>query len=606
MGGKNARARARRKDLRYPESGPVFALTIAALLAAAPTPAPPSFHLRSGDRVVFFGDSITDQRLYTSFVETFVLTRFPHLDVRFVHSGWGGDRVTGGLGGRVDVRLQRDVIAHRPTVVTVMLGMNDGRYRPFEQPIYDRFVDGYDRLIRSLRSELPQARLTVIQPSPYDDVTRPPFEGGSYNQVLVRFGAFIRKVAEREHLTLADFNGDLVTVLQKLNGDDPKVALKVLPDRVHPTEAGHLVMTQSLLKAWGAPALVTSVEMEGARGNLVAATNTQVSDISRVEGVLRWSQLDRALPMPIDLADPVIQMTTAASGFVARLDQQPLKVSGLGAGFYALRIDDQQVGVFRAADLARGINLAVLPTPMLRQASDVHDLTLKHNDLHFTRWRLVQTRLEKDGAAQTGGALDALDKLEQEIIDRQHVTARPRLRRYELAPVSPVAANIPVGFTPVFGTGELRQVLLDGNRRKNLEVFLEIDGESETAAALVLRMTDRWRGYRVSLDGREGGTFGRIDPPGGKDTKAAANPFTWPEHWKKADWNAVRVRMQGDRAKVTIWLNGWKVIEWTDSAGPPPEDDNDGWGLTAIELPGERMPHFRNVSVKQLPHTGDE
>jgi hypothetical protein len=52
--------------------------------------------------VVFYGDSITDQRLYTSFVETFVLTRFPHLDVRFVHSGWGGDRVTGGLGGRVD------------------------------------------------------------------------------------------------------------------------------------------------------------------------------------------------------------------------------------------------------------------------------------------------------------------------------------------------------------------------------------------------------------------------------------------------------------------------------------------------------------------------
>jgi hypothetical protein len=75
----------------------------------------------------------------------------------------------------------------------------------------------------------------------------------------------------------------------------------VIPDRVHPTDAGHLVMTQSLLKAWGRPALVTSVELEGTRGNLVAATNTQVSDISRVEGLLRWSQLDRALPMPIDL-----------------------------------------------------------------------------------------------------------------------------------------------------------------------------------------------------------------------------------------------------------------------------------------------------------------
>jgi lysophospholipase L1-like esterase len=586
----------------------VFALTFAALMAAAPAPAPaaPSFYLRSGDRVVFYGDSITDQRLYTSFVETFVLTRFPHLDVRFVHSGWGGDRVTGGQGGRVDVRLQRDVIAHRPTVVTVMLGMNDGRYRPFEQPIYDRFVDGYDKLIRSLRTELPQARLTVIQPSPYDDVTRPPFEGGSYNQVLLRFGAFIKKVADREHLTFADFNGDLVRVLQKLNTEDPKVALKVIPDRVHPTDAGHLVMTQSLLKAWGAPALVTSVELDGARGQLVSASNTQVADVTRAEGTLRWTQLDRALPMPIDLTDPVIQMAAAASGFVARLDHQPLRVSGLGAGPYALRIDDQQVGVFRGGDLVRGINLATLPTPMLKQANDVHDLTLKHNDIHFTRWRLVQTRLERDGAQQTGGALDALDKLEQEIIDRQHVTARPRLRRFELVPVSAVAANVPEGFTPIFGTGELRQVLLDGNRRKNLEVYLELDGESEGAASLILRMTDRGRGYRISLDGREGGAFGRVDPPGGKDARAKPPAPIWPEHWKKNDWNAVRIRIQGDRAKVGIWLNGVKVSEWSDSGGLPPEDDNDGWGLAAIELPAEKPPRLRNVAVKQLSHTSDE
>ena len=35
------------------------------------------FYLRENDRVVFYGDSITDQRLYTTFTETFVVTRFP-------------------------------------------------------------------------------------------------------------------------------------------------------------------------------------------------------------------------------------------------------------------------------------------------------------------------------------------------------------------------------------------------------------------------------------------------------------------------------------------------------------------------------------------------
>src|ERR1700730_8299365 len=89
------------------------------------------FYLKSGDRVVFYGDSITDQRLYTTFTETFVLTRFPSLEVAFTHSGWGGDRVTGGGGGPVDLRLQRDIFPYNPTVVTIMLGMNDGSYRPF-------------------------------------------------------------------------------------------------------------------------------------------------------------------------------------------------------------------------------------------------------------------------------------------------------------------------------------------------------------------------------------------------------------------------------------------------------------------------------------------
>jgi hypothetical protein len=67
-------------------------------VVAAP---PANFYLHDGDRVVFYGDSITDQRLYTTFVETYVITRFPQLKVSFVHSGVGGDRVTGGGAGPV-------------------------------------------------------------------------------------------------------------------------------------------------------------------------------------------------------------------------------------------------------------------------------------------------------------------------------------------------------------------------------------------------------------------------------------------------------------------------------------------------------------------------
>ena len=113
---------------RLPSRGTRFALVFPLLLAAcaAALPAQEGFYIHDKDTVVFYGDSITEQRLYTTFVETFVVTRYPQLKVRFVNSGWGREIVAGGDGGPVDPRLARDVMAHQATVMTVMLGMNDG------------------------------------------------------------------------------------------------------------------------------------------------------------------------------------------------------------------------------------------------------------------------------------------------------------------------------------------------------------------------------------------------------------------------------------------------------------------------------------------------
>src|SRR5580698_1028544 len=105
------------------------------------------FYLHDGDTVVFYGDSITNQRMYTVYAEAYVLTRFPQLHVRFIHSGFAGDRVSGGAGGTIDQRLEHDVFAYHPTVVTVMLGMNDGEYEAFDPAIFDRYTSGYRHLI---------------------------------------------------------------------------------------------------------------------------------------------------------------------------------------------------------------------------------------------------------------------------------------------------------------------------------------------------------------------------------------------------------------------------------------------------------------------------
>ncbi len=385
---------------------------------------PQPFALKDGDSVVFYGDSITDQRLYTTFAETYTVTRFPALRVRFVHSGWGGDRVSGGGGGSVDTRLRRDVLAYNPTVITVMLGMNDGGYRPFDDQIFRVYSAGYEHIVRSLKGALPSARITVIEPSPYDDVTRAPaFEGG-YNAVLVRYGRYLRDLAVRERLDVADLNSPVVAMLEKAKARDAKTAERLIPDRVHPGSAGHLIMAEALLKSWKAPAIVSAVEIED--GAVKRSENTTVSGL---DGLV-WTQLDRALPMPVDPKDPVIALAVASSDFTEALNQQTLRVRGL-AGDYTLKIDSEAVGDFSAAQLADGINLAVMMTPMTRQAADVHALVLKHNNVHFFRWRPLQTVLEGDGF-NTGPAEAALDALEDQIVAAKRMAAQPRPRRYEL------------------------------------------------------------------------------------------------------------------------------------------------------------------------------
>jgi lysophospholipase L1-like esterase len=391
------------------------------------------FALRDGDRVVFYGDSITDQRLYTTFVETYVVTRFPGMKVSFFHSGWGGDRVTGGGGGPIDHRLARDVFAYKPTVVSVMLGMNDASYQPFKQSIFDVYANGYQHLVQSLKTHLKGVRITLIVPSPFDDVTRnPTFEGG-YNQVLLRYGDFVRSLAEKEGATIADLNTSVVAALKKAVEIDPTHAQELIRDRVHPGPAGQLLMAEALLKAWNAPALVSSVEIDAAAGKVARQKNAKVDDLKAGDAV-SWTQLDACLPMPVNLKDPIVALAAKASKVEQALNQQTLKVTGLKASRYQLAIDGTDMAELTKDQLAAGLNLAELPTPMFRQAMAVHRLTLHHNDLHFTRWRALQVPLEKREDPVVAKAMRGLDSVEANLVADQREEARPAPHHFELTP----------------------------------------------------------------------------------------------------------------------------------------------------------------------------
>jgi lysophospholipase L1-like esterase len=405
----------------------LLATLLSPLVAADP------FGLHDGDRVVFYGDSITDQRRYTSFVETYVVTRFPKLDVRFTHSGWGGDRVTGGGGGPIDVRLYRDVLPYNPTVVTIMLGMNDGSYRAFDQTLFDNFATGYKHIIDVLKRQLPAVRITAIQPSAYDDVTRAPsFEGG-YNRVLVKYSEFLADLAKERMLEVANLNAPVVDALTKANAADSAGAARLIPDRIHPNDQVALVMAEGLLKSWKAPAIVTEVEIDAARHSATVQMNAKVSDIKSERGIA-WTELDESLPMPLNRQDPLVGLVLKSSDFVDALNRQPLRVKGLARGNHRLEIDGESVGSFSAEQLAAGINLADLATPMARQAAAVHALTLQRTAIHNTRWRNLQVPLQSNETPELLSALRSLDELDTRLTRDQRAAAQPRPHRFQVSP----------------------------------------------------------------------------------------------------------------------------------------------------------------------------
>jgi lysophospholipase L1-like esterase len=388
------------------------------------------FAVHDGDRVVFYGDSITQDGQYAQAVEMYVATRFPGWSVTFQNSGVGGDRVSGGWAGAIDARLDRDVIAHKPTVVTILLGMNDGSYKAFDQALFDAYATGYRHIVTRLKEALPGVRLTLLQPSPYDDVTRPPGPD-AYNGVLKKYGAFVQELAKEQGAAVVDLNAPLVTGLEKVSKTNPALARQIVPDRVHPSAAGHFVMAGALLRAWNAPAVVSRVELEATSTNLrlVRAENTEVTRLAVKGPYLEWTQTDAALPLPISFKDAGVELAELAGAGLEALDQQVLKITGLFAGRYEVLIDGVSVGRFSHAELGLGVNFAKEDTAMYKQALPVRWAAGDRHELELVRRRLLVAAPNDPKLAAAAAELAALDaKTQQE----GRSAAKPSAHRFEV------------------------------------------------------------------------------------------------------------------------------------------------------------------------------
>lgn len=391
------------------------------------------FALKDGATVVFLGDSITAARIYGKLIENYTLLRFPDRKVRFVNAGRGGDTAAGGL-----KRLETDVFAHNPTVLTVAYGVNDIGWGMRADDAHKKaYLDGVRGIVeacrkRGVRVYVCSAAVTAEDPTKAE-------------------GGFLQKMCDEGMALARSLGGQSIDVQRSMRQAQRKIlaANKRQPDKakqdklhapdgVHLNDLGQLAMAYAILKGLGAPADVSSVEIDAAGAKLTRADGCKVTDLEVKKERLEFTRLDGGLPFNYGLFYPLhYRYVPVPDG----LNRYMLKLTGLADGKYDLSAGGKGLGVLTAAQLAAGVNLATATAdpwqpggPWAAQANVLKSLTDARHEVGMAD---VHARLDlpsSPAAAQLGKQAAGFDG---RIVEMQRAVARPQPYRFSLRKQAP-------------------------------------------------------------------------------------------------------------------------------------------------------------------------
>ncbi|MCA9058234.1 MAG: SGNH/GDSL hydrolase family protein [Planctomycetaceae bacterium] len=247
-----------------------LSLTVASIVVSADEPA---FPLRA-QRILFLGDSITHAGGYVNLIEAELRLRHRAGDTsipqvpEIVNIGLSSETCSGLSEPdhpfpRPDVheRLDRALDQVKPDLVVACYGMNDGIYYPFSEERFAAYRRGIDLLIQKVHAI--DAILILITPPPFDPV--PLKDSGKllpagqekyayfamfedYDNVLKKYGEWIMEQRDRVEMVI-NIHQPVTAALAAARKNDP--AFTMAPDGIHPNSAGHRVIAQTILKAWG-------------------------------------------------------------------------------------------------------------------------------------------------------------------------------------------------------------------------------------------------------------------------------------------------------------------------------------------------------------------
>ena len=197
-------------------------------------------------RVVMLGDSTTLNRRspagekLTDIVQKLLTSEYG-LEVTVINSGKGSDTVKG-----AHARLEKDVFAHDPDLVTISFGLNDsGKLTP------DEFRVWLKKVVAVIGKET-RADVLLVTSTPFDDtrhlVWQPRFkdQGGLDKYMDTNMCEAMRELARTDGLPICDLHARFI---EELDRDPALMTTLIRGDGVHLLPAGNELAAKHLALA---------------------------------------------------------------------------------------------------------------------------------------------------------------------------------------------------------------------------------------------------------------------------------------------------------------------------------------------------------------------
>jgi lysophospholipase L1-like esterase len=218
------------------------------LLVLAPLTGAAEPALKKGERIVFLGDSITqagndNPRGYVQLIRKALKETHPELGLEVIGAGISGNKVPD-----LQDRLERDVLARKPTLVVIYIGINDvwhGENDPARGTSREKYEAGLKDVIGRIQAA--GSRVLLCTPSVIGEKA----DGSNKNDPrLDKYADISRSVAREMKVPVCDLRKAFVSYLKDKNSAS-KAEGVLTSDGVHLNDAGNTFVAEAILKSLG-------------------------------------------------------------------------------------------------------------------------------------------------------------------------------------------------------------------------------------------------------------------------------------------------------------------------------------------------------------------